>query len=41
MARSVLDMMPARFALAGLSMGGYVVMEVIHSVIPVVTFPVL
>ena len=33
MARSVLDMMPARFALAGLSMGGYVAMEVIPSLV--------
>ncbi len=30
MARSVLEMMPARFALAGLSMGGYVAMEVLR-----------
>ncbi len=30
MARSVLDMMPERFALAGLSMGGYVAMEVMR-----------
>lgn len=30
MARSVLDAMPARFALAGLSMGGYVAMEVLR-----------
>ena len=30
MARSVLDMMPARFALAGLSMGGYVALEVLR-----------
>ncbi len=30
MARSVLAMMPARFALAGLSMGGYVAMEVLR-----------
>ncbi len=33
MARSVLDMMPARFALAGLSMGGYVAMEVIPNLV--------
>jgi pimeloyl-ACP methyl ester carboxylesterase len=30
MARAVLDMMPERFALAGLSMGGYVAMEVMR-----------
>lgn len=30
MARSVLDMMPERFALAGLSMGGYVAFEVMR-----------
>ncbi len=30
MARSVLETMPARFALAGLSMGGYVAMEVLR-----------
>ncbi len=30
MARSVLEMMPARFALAGLSMGGYVALEVLR-----------
>ena len=30
MARSVLTMMPARFALAGLSMGGFVAMEVMR-----------
>ncbi len=33
MARAVLDMMPERFALAGLSMGGYVAMEVIPSLV--------
>lgn len=30
MARSVLDMMPERFALAGLSMGGYVAQEIMR-----------
>jgi pimeloyl-ACP methyl ester carboxylesterase len=30
MARAVLDMMPERFALAGLSMGGYVALEVMR-----------
>ncbi len=30
MARSVLDMMTARFALAGLSMGGYVALEIMR-----------